>query len=357
MPSLSQFPLFAQPVLMTRQGEATTAAAKSRGRSSSFACTLKKLLPGHKAERGGTLREGGYHGSLDNISIPAITSTTSASQCIRSDRIDQRNIATELSSPAAPSNSASSPGTRSQQLYLERREKRRQRRSLKESGDYLGVQGINPRTGEMDVLTPSSSSASSPFGSLARVVQDKRAAYEGARCALRSEKVRKWEMDKAALRAERRRTVRWTRNDSAWSSAVEPNLSPIEGSSAGSTPREGEKSMETVVRTPSVEDEPSDYLGRSGAHHDWRNEADGESISTWRPSTTLPGPSTSKMANRIRRKPVPDNPRLAFQEPVHQLATTTHRALSSQSSYSDLIPVESEFPPQNPPNIGPKPVG
>ncbi|KOS17958.1 hypothetical protein ESCO_003135 [Escovopsis weberi] len=36
-------------------------------------------------------------------------------------------------------------------------ESRRRRQSLKRSGDYLGVQGINPETGEFDVMTPTDS--------------------------------------------------------------------------------------------------------------------------------------------------------------------------------------------------------
>ncbi|RFU73148.1 hypothetical protein TARUN_9113 [Trichoderma arundinaceum] len=37
--------------------------------------------------------------------------------------------------------------------------RRRQRQSLKESGDYLGVQGVNPHTGEPDVISPTNSSS------------------------------------------------------------------------------------------------------------------------------------------------------------------------------------------------------
>ncbi|PTB61147.1 hypothetical protein M431DRAFT_527108 [Trichoderma harzianum CBS 226.95] len=40
--------------------------------------------------------------------------------------------------------------------------RQRERRSLRESGDYLGVQGVNPHTGELDVMSPSGSSAGSP---------------------------------------------------------------------------------------------------------------------------------------------------------------------------------------------------
>ncbi|KAM3563204.1 hypothetical protein ARSEF4850_002455 [Beauveria asiatica] len=49
-------------------------------------------------------------------------------------------------------------------LWL-RKQARQERRALKESGDYLGVQGINPETGRMDVETPTDSDESQPsFG-------------------------------------------------------------------------------------------------------------------------------------------------------------------------------------------------
>ncbi|KAF3767710.1 hypothetical protein M406DRAFT_69831 [Cryphonectria parasitica EP155] len=232
---------------------------KRRRRSASLVSVFKKLLPENKPERGGTLRKHGFHysDSLDKSPIPTSLSSPSVSQANKRHSPPERlaRCNTALSPPpplpaSAPSSSSVSPSTRSTQLYLERREKRRQRRSLKESGDFLGVQGINPSTGEMDVLTPSTSSASSPFAPLARMVQSKRDAYESARRALRSEKMRRWEMDKEALKAERRRKVRWRRAGEGWSSAVEPELSPIEGSSAATTPREGEKSTDTIVRTP-----------------------------------------------------------------------------------------------------------
>ncbi|KAL6795588.1 hypothetical protein J3E68DRAFT_450494 [Trichoderma sp. SZMC 28012] len=37
--------------------------------------------------------------------------------------------------------------------------RRRERQSLRESGDYLGVQGVNPHTGELDIVSPTVSSA------------------------------------------------------------------------------------------------------------------------------------------------------------------------------------------------------
>lgn len=341
----------------------TTVATKGRVRSNSFASVLKKFLPGNKAESGGTLRKRGYHASFDDTSIPPSKSAAFLSRSSRrepSEKLVRRNTAIDRSSSGPPSNRSSSPGTQSQRLYLERREKRRQRRSLKESGDYLGVQGVNPSTGEMDVLTPSASSASSRFQSLARLVQDKRVAYEGARRALRAEKLRKWEMDKAALREDRRSKVRWTKMDSAWSSAVEPNLSPIEGSksSAASTLREKRRSTETVVRTPSGRDESSDYFGLSERRGQSCYEMDGEAATTLPPSTAPPCTSASGTTNYMEWKPVNSDSRLAVpQKLMVQPSAATHPTLCSRRSYSDLIPVEFEYPSQPPPNVGPKPMG
>lgn len=293
----------------------------------SFASSLRKLLPSNRPEKGHTIRTRGKNFS-ESLQDDAHTfanqeEPTSDFRGESADRIVRWNTAIE---PSPSTNST--PSTRTQQLYLAHREKRRLRRSLRESGDYLGVQGVNPATGELDVLTPTSSSAASGFASLARTVADKRGAYEAARRRLQAEKMRKWERDKEAIRAERRGSVRWTRGRSGWSSAIEPALSPIAQSSAGTTPRGGE-STGTVVRTPS-------------ARH--ASEADAEET---RAAGGTRGQSLNGgAAGGLRRKPVP--------------LSATARTVSSQRSYSDLIPVESEFPDQpspRPPPVGPKPVG
>ncbi|KAK7426932.1 hypothetical protein QQZ08_006524 [Neonectria magnoliae] len=88
--------------------------------------------------------------------------TTSVEQPIREDR--KRGAPGGASRTAVPGSNASLsvkqriPYAR---LSLEaKREARKQRRSLKESGDYLGVQGFNPQTGLPDVITPSDSEQS-----------------------------------------------------------------------------------------------------------------------------------------------------------------------------------------------------
>lgn len=294
--------------------------------SMSFASSLRKLLPSNRPERGHTIRTRASNLSesyRDNVRrTEEQGAPVSDSRGESADRIVRWNTAIE---PGHGSNST--PSTRTQQLYLAHREKRRLRRSLRESGDYLGVQGINPATGELDVLTPTSSSASE-FASLAQTVADKRGAYESARRQLQAEKMRKWERDKAAIRAEHRNNVRWTKRRSGWSSAIEPALSPIAQSSAATTPRDGE-STGTVVRTPSVRHASEDSLEQ--AHT----------------TGTTRGQSLNHGATGVpRRKPVP--------------LSAAARTLSSKRSYSDLIPVESESPgapSPRPPRVGPKPVG
>ncbi|KAG6366368.1 hypothetical protein INS49_000545 [Diaporthe citri] len=276
----------------------------------SFASSLRKLLPSNRPEKGHTIRTGRNNLSEsrqdDAHTIEKQGSPGSDPGGESADRIVRWNTAIE---PSPSSNST--PSTRTQQLYLAHREKRRLRRSLRESGDYLGVQGINPATGELDVLTPTSSSASE-FASLAQTVANKRSAYEAARRQLQAEKMRKWERDKEAIRAEHRNTVRWMKRRSGWSSAIEPALSPIAQSSAATTPRDGE-STGTVVRTPSVRHASEDDPGQTRTTGSTR----GQSL-------------TSGATGGLRRKPVP--------------LSAAARALSSKRSYSDLIPVESEFP-------------
>lgn len=120
--------------------------------------------------------------------------------------------------------------------------RRRQRQSLKESGDYLGVQGVNPHTGELDVMSPTDSSAKStpshqetvhsiistwrdiwknsrhhkPRGSPDKDEHIKDGDFRLSRSQKGKNKVRG--LSKA---------VRWKRRVGEWSSLQEPDLSPI----------------------------------------------------------------------------------------------------------------------------------
>ncbi|KAI5919892.1 hypothetical protein F4810DRAFT_464401 [Camillea tinctor] len=124
-------------------------------------------------------------------------------------------------------------------------ESRRSRRNLKESGDWLGVQGADPYSGEFSVLTPTSTLSSdtaslSTKNKLADLEQKKREAklaYEKITLLEEEEKAKakqekqlsklgKIERAKKDLR-QQHDFVRWSQHKRQWSSAAEPNLSPI----------------------------------------------------------------------------------------------------------------------------------
>lgn len=139
-----------------------------------------------------------------------------------------------------------------------KKEARRQRRSLKESGDYLGVQGINPETGKLDVLTPSPSTSDNStdisdykqkIEEVKQVLKDSRTHHKNAhlpgygereakRLYLKREKEKraKDEKRKQELAARQNQGLRWKRHSKQWSSAQEPALSPIAQSVRSGTP-------------------------------------------------------------------------------------------------------------------------
>ncbi|RDA95243.1 hypothetical protein CP533_1824 [Ophiocordyceps camponoti-saundersi (nom. inval.)] len=145
----------------------------------------------------------------------------------------------------------------------EKKEARRQRRTLKESGDYLGVQGINPATGQLDIMTPTDSDGSSEkqqkLNILQAALRDARQSYRNvkaqsereARRILDSEarKLRRLEKEKQKLQNLSQR-VRWQRQTKQWSSAQEPELSPIVGSRHGSSTRRPSKHQHPGVMEP-----------------------------------------------------------------------------------------------------------
>ena len=139
-----------------------------------------------------------------------------------------RKPAAPSSTPFASSEEPKNPpliAERTHELLLAKEEARRRRRNLKQSGDFLGVTGVNPFTGEMDVITPTSSSeiaasASSPAESglaqLENVIQKVHQEYELARrdSRLKHElrKHDKIERDKDAIRMAQQE-VKWHRGE------------------------------------------------------------------------------------------------------------------------------------------------
>ena len=123
-------------------------------------------------------------------------------------------------------------------------ESRRQRRSLKESGDYLGVQGVNPETGQLDVITPTESERSSVsddtlqrINTVRRTLKDAKDSYKGATAWTEREmekilvgkgKSKRDKLEKEKLKHQNIiQAVKWRRNTKQWSSVHETNLSPI----------------------------------------------------------------------------------------------------------------------------------
>ncbi|KAK2022700.1 hypothetical protein LX32DRAFT_677076 [Colletotrichum zoysiae] len=138
----------------------------------------------------------------------------------------------------------------------ERRLVQLERRTLKESGDYLGVTGINPTTGELDVLTPSTTSFSSAslaidqkLDSHKKTNTKKTNTRRGAAVLteevtqklqqLEEQRFSRKDQEKEAIR-EAQRNVRWERHRQQWSSAKEPILSPIAQSIKSISTRESE---------------------------------------------------------------------------------------------------------------------
>ncbi|QPH15922.1 hypothetical protein C2857_000451 [Epichloe festucae Fl1] len=153
---------------------------------------------------------------------------------------------------AGGSGSLSTPTPNLQSIQA-KQEARRLRRNLKESGDYLGVQGFNPETGKLDVITPSNSERSSlsqetqqKLHVLKNALKDARHYYkstkekseeEAKKILLRNEKEKGRRLNKGKDKIQEiNKTVTWKRHARQWSSAQEPNLSPIAQSIVETTP-------------------------------------------------------------------------------------------------------------------------
>ena len=151
---------------------------------------------------------------------------------------------------------------RSQQMFEEKKARREERRSFRESDDFIGVQGANPRTGYPDPSTGTSSSAGDAVSDSTRQKLEEdlkrmEAASREYKAALerRENEIRRLEMERerrrrekkeraakkrAQLRARVRKDGRWRNDGNTWSMMTEPELSPIVQSIAG-TPTHGKQ--------------------------------------------------------------------------------------------------------------------
>lgn len=171
---------------------------------------------------------------------------------------------------------------RSQQLYEAKRSWRKERRSFQESDDFLGVQGVNPKTGYPDPSPITSSDEPSYVSEeMRKKLEDNERRTEAtkreyAAALLRREAEIKRLMDvkekkkkEKRERTERKREElrarmkgRWRSDGDGWNMVAEPVLSPIQQSNAG-TPRYGEKNTTsfkflrlTVTRRGSTRRQP-----------------------------------------------------------------------------------------------------
>jgi hypothetical protein len=143
--------------------------------------------------------------------------------------------------------------SRTQQIFEAKKARRDQRRSLVASGDFLGVQGANPRTGYWDVSTATTSSEPSQMSSgtrknleqQAKAVEEQKMKYEEAQARYSeglarihslndSREAEKIRQKKLRVRSKQRMQGRWDAGENGWSSVAEPDLSPIRQSLVGS---------------------------------------------------------------------------------------------------------------------------
>ncbi|KAI1172388.1 hypothetical protein F4777DRAFT_601646 [Nemania sp. FL0916] len=266
-----------------------------RKRHTSLSSLFSKILPSNRAEHGGTARAQDLTGESDSAYIdlglnpndltgwnlaqdrppgthscepkPRIQHRRSQSWSLQRERpplhhggnqsprkIHQPTLSLDI--PRAPH---SEPATRELRRKLQpmtneeirrmlktKEDSRRHRRNLKESGDWLGVQGADPYSGEFAVLTPTSSLSSETTTNstkkrlveLARRQKTAKIAYEQAMLDEEAEKekillrkgqskLKKIEHVKETLRKKQQRFPAWSQHRRHWSSAFEPGLSPI----------------------------------------------------------------------------------------------------------------------------------
>ncbi|KAI0840898.1 hypothetical protein F5Y06DRAFT_232656 [Hypoxylon sp. FL0890] len=285
----------------------------SQKRSSSLAGFFNKILPSNRPEQGGTRRtidgtgdNGNDLNELTGWNLAKEKNPVRQTSTVVPDESNHRrvlswspqkgdsrfveNLPREPSrereeiqniqdpEPLPPRKSEALTRAEVRELLKSKEETRRDRRSLKESGDWLGVQGADPYSGEYTVLTPtdtlsSDTTPNSTRNKLARLARKKKAArleYEQirlleeqekdkAKLAKEQAKLNKIERVKEELRRQHQFT-KWSQHKRQWSSAAEPNLSPIAQSldSVALGSSETSSLLSSELSTDSLSSDPDD---------------------------------------------------------------------------------------------------
>ncbi|KAI1142282.1 hypothetical protein F5Y05DRAFT_409428 [Hypoxylon sp. FL0543] len=285
----------------------------SQKRSSSLAGFFSKILPSNRPEQGGTRRtidetrdNGSDINELTRWNLAKEKNPIQQTSATTLDESSHRRVFSwspqkgdsrfvenlpresscgreqipdiQDSEPLPPRKSEALTRAEVHELLKSKEEARRNRRSLKESGDWLGVQGADPYSGEYAVLTPtdtlsSDATPSSTRSKLARLARKKKAArleYEQIRLLEEQEKdkarlekeqakLNKIERVKEELRRQQQST-KWIQHKRQWSSAAEPNLSPIAQSldSVAIGSSETSSLLSSELSTDSLSSDPDD---------------------------------------------------------------------------------------------------
>ncbi|KAG0649356.1 hypothetical protein D0Z07_4196 [Hyphodiscus hymeniophilus] len=219
-----------------------------------------------------------------------------------------------------------SPESKTQKIFDDKKARREQRRSLRESGDFLGVQGANPRTGFWDVSSGTSSSGPSQMSSEtkkkldddAKKIEDQKKRYEEAKAKHEAEltrvqilrdnkKLEKEKQKNMELKMKQRRHGRWKLSEEGWHSLAEPDLSPITQSVAGSPGKGMFKTAPDDRLFPMpTGDDPTPYTNphNIGPQDYFGHRLVSSPLIKERLSAQMASPESSRRSTSIPRKPV-----------------------------------------------------
>lgn len=234
------------------------APSRRHTRASSLVEFFSKLDPKNRPEKGGTLREGiDWQEGSDKLATHILANSIA-------------HPSTRIPAPESPVKRIKRkpvPQKVVQDEEIQARKARRElRRSFRESDDFLGIQGINPRTGRRDIsvsISMSGETTTTNHSSISenmrlylekgiRELNEMKRAYKVAEAkfnaqwerykALRLEKKekekKKRDRDKAKQRGKRE--AKWQLSETGWNTVFSPDLTPALGSPGGGMREERE---------------------------------------------------------------------------------------------------------------------